>query len=45
MAKSKAITRVSLKEAHPIRRRNKQVEEAAAAAARTALNTKKKPRG
>jgi hypothetical protein len=44
MAKSKAITRVSLKEAHPIRRRNKQVEEAAAAA-RTALNTKKKPRG
>jgi hypothetical protein len=44
MAKSKAITRVSLKEAHPIRRRNKQVEEAAAAA-RTALNRKKKPRG
>jgi hypothetical protein len=33
MAKSKAITRVSLKEAHPIRRRNKQVEEAAAAGA------------
>jgi hypothetical protein len=32
MAKSKAITRVSLKEAHPIRRRNKQVEEAAAGA-------------
>jgi hypothetical protein len=33
MAKNKAITCVSLKEAHPIRRRNKQVEEAAAAAA------------
>jgi hypothetical protein len=33
MAKSKAITRVSLKEALPIRRRNKQVEEAAAAGA------------
>jgi hypothetical protein len=33
MAKSKAITRVSLKETHPIRRRNNQVEEAAAAGA------------